>query len=92
MSYQSIIKEVSDKLNLPKELVDKAYKAFWLFIRNHIESLPLKESISEEDFNKLRTNFNIPSIGKLYVTWDKLGGTKNKFKMIKELKARNDKD
>ena len=56
MNYPDIVGKVSRELNLPKEVVDKTYKAYWLFIKNHIQSLPLKENLNEEDFAKLRTN------------------------------------
>lgn len=91
MNYTDIIKKVSEELNIPKEVVDKTYKAYWQSIRTHIQSLPLKEDISEEDFLKLRTNFNIPSIGKLYVTLDRFKRCKKRFEIIKNLKELNNK-
>ena len=89
MNYKDIVKKVSEELNLPEDIVDKTYKAYWLSIRAHIESLPLMDNISEEEFNSLRTNFNIPSIGKLCVTWDRYIGCKKRFKIIKKLKGDN---
>ena len=86
MNYPDIVGKVSRELNLPKEVVDKTYKAYWLFIKNHIQSLPLKDYISEEDFTKLRTNFNIPSLGKLTCTFDRMMGIKKRFKYIKRLR------
>lgn len=92
MNYPDIIDKVSKELNLPKEIVDKAYKAFWLFINQSIQSLPLKENFNEEDFTKLRTSFNIPSLGKLYVTWDRLMGCKKRYNIIKYLNKKNVED
>ena len=86
MNYPDIIGKVSEELNLPKEVVDKTYKAFWLFINQSIQSLPLKDDISEEEFAKLRTNFNIPSLGKLTCTFDRMMGVKKRFKYIKRLR------
>lgn len=86
MSYPDIIDKVSRELNLPGEVIDKTYRAYWLFIKDHIQSLPLKDDLNEEDFAKLRTNFNIPSIGKLYVTWNRLVGCKKRFEIIKKLR------
>ena len=88
MNYPDIIGKVSEELNLPKEVVDKTYKAFWLFINKSIQSLPLKEDISEEEFSRLRTNFNIPSLGKLCVTWNRLVGCKKRFKFIKQIREK----
>lgn len=80
--YSKIAKE----LNLDVEVVKKAYTSFWEFIRNKIQELPLKEDLTEEQFKKLRTNFNIPSIGKLSCTYDRYLGVKERFKYIKKLK------
>ena len=88
MNYPDIIGKVSEELNLPKEVVDKTYKAFWLFINQSIQSLPLKENLNEEDFAKLRTNFNISSFGKLCVTWDRLVGCRKRFNLIKQIREK----
>lgn len=68
MTYDKIIREVSDRLNLPANLVDKTYRAYWRAVREYIIALPLKKDLSDEEFMELRPNVNIPSIGKLYVT------------------------
>lgn len=86
MNYPDIIGKVSKELDIPVEVVDAAYKSYWKFIKQTIQSLPLKDDIDEEEFAKLRTNFNIPSLGKLCVTWDRLIGCKKKFEMIKRLR------
>ena len=88
MNYSDIIGKVSKELDLPKEMVDKTYKAYWLFIKQHIQSLPLKDNINEEDFAKLKTNFNIGSLGKLCVTWDRVVGCKKRFKFIKQIREK----
>lgn len=86
---RAIIKKVSQDLKLPEEVVLVAYRSYWEFVRKTIEVLPLKEDITEEDFNKLKTNFNIPSIGKLYVTWDKVLSTKKRRVYLQEIKEKN---
>ena len=88
MSYPDIICKVSEELNLPKEVVDKAYKSFWLFINQSIQSLPLKENLNEEDFAKLKTNYNIPSLGKLTCTYERMLGVKKRFNFIKQIRKR----
>ena len=86
MNYPNIIGKVSQEMGLPPEVVDTAYKSYWKFIKQTIQSLPLKDDISEEDFTKLRTNFNIPSLGKLTCTFDRMMGVKKRFKYIKRLR------
>lgn len=88
MNYQEILKKVAIELNLPVEVVELAYKSHWAFIRETITSLPLKESLNEEDFSKLRTNFNIPSLGKLTCTYKRMLGVKKKLEYIKRIREK----
>lgn len=85
MSLEDIIKEVSKELSLPEDVVTKAYMSFWEFIRNSIQELPLKEDLTEEEFNKLKVNYNIPSIGKLYLTYPRYRALKDRSKYFKSL-------
>lgn len=88
MNYEEIIDKVSQELNLPKDVVSKTYKAFWLFINQSIQTLPLKSNLSNEEFLKLRTNFNIPSLGKLTCTYDRMLNIKNRLEYIKQLREK----
>lgn len=90
MNYTQTIEQLSKELNLPSEAVDKAYKSFWRFIRDKIQELPLKEAINEDEFSLLKTNFNIPSLGKLTCTYDRMVRVKKRFKYIKEIREKHD--
>lgn len=87
MNYIGIIEQVAKELDLPKDLVDKTYKAFWKFIKNSISELPLKEDLTEEEFKKLKVNFNIPSLGKLNCTYRNYQYYKNYYNEYKKAKA-----
>lgn len=89
MSLEENIEEVSRNLNIPKEVVGAAYMSFWDYIRESIQSLPLKEDLTEEEFNKLKCNFNIPSIGKLYVTYPRYRALKDRIKYFKAIQNDN---
>lgn len=67
-----IIKLVSIETKLPESTVEVIYRAYWKFIRDTFESIPLKEINSEEEFNQYKTSINLPSLGKMYTTWDKI--------------------
>ena len=67
----NLYKQVAEEMNVPVEVVELAYKSYWKFIRKTIQELPLKEDLSEEEFAKLRTNFNIVSLGKLSCNYDR---------------------
>lgn len=89
MTYEDIISEVAQELGLPVDLVNKSYKAYWQAIKEIIQELPLKENISEEEFSKLKVNFNIPSLGKLCCTTDKFVNMKKRYEYIKQLREQN---
>lgn len=86
MIYSEAIKQVSTELGLPPQVVKEAYESYWTFIRNNIKALPLKEDLSKEEFDKLRTNFNVPSLGKLSCTYDRFIGIKKRLKYLNKLK------
>ena len=86
MIYSEAIKQVSIELGLPPQVVKEAYESFWTFIRKNIKALPLKEDLSKEEFDKLRTNFNVPSLGKLSCTYDRFIGIKKRLKYLNKLK------
>lgn len=88
MRYKDIITEVSKELDLPRKVVDKTYKAFWLYINKSIQQLPLKEDLSEEKFKELQTNFNVPSIGKLTCTYTRMLNMKKRFEIIKNIREK----
>lgn len=71
MQYDEIVEVVARNTGLDKGIVNKIYRAYWRAIREYIVSLPLKQELTEEEFTKIRPNINIPSIGKLYVTYDR---------------------
>lgn len=89
MSYKDTIDYVANKLELPQEVVKEAYESYWKFIRQIISELPLKDELSEEEFNRLRTNFNMPSIGKLSCTYTRYKAIKDRYKHIKKLRDDN---
>lgn len=88
---KGIYSNVSNILGIPPDVVEKVYKAYWLYIKTTIQNLPLKEDLTEEEFLKLRTNFNIGSLGKLNCTLDKYKGIKKRFKLIERLRNAKNK-
>lgn len=93
MSYEETISQVAKETGLPCELVKKTYKSFWRAVKEHIEALPLKDNLSDEEFLKLQPNVNIPSIGKLYVDLKRYKRVKKSFEVrnykIKETKKQD---
>ena len=83
---KDIYLNVSKTLRISPDVVEKVYKAYWLYIKTTIEALPLKKDLTEDEFSKLKTNFNIPSLGKFNCTIDKYKGIKSRFNLIKKLR------
>lgn len=90
MDYKRIISKVSEDVGIPEKLVDKIYKSFWFFVKSSIQELPLKKDLTKEEFLLLRTNFNIPSLGKFTCTYDRYSGVKARFNYIKTLRNRHE--
>lgn len=88
MKYSEIVEQVSKELELPIELVNKTYRAYWLFVKHIVQSQPIESIDTEEEFVKLRPNINIPSLGKLYISTERFCNMKKRFKFIKELKEK----
>lgn len=80
MTYQEAIIQVSKEIGLPYEVTKEAYEFYWRFIRETIKNLPFKEDLTEDEFNKFRTNFNVPSIGKLHCTYDRYLKLKKRYR------------
>lgn len=86
MALNEIIAKVSTELNLPEGLVKKTYSEYWSYIRNTIEDLPLKNNLTQTDFSELRTNINVPSLGKINCTYERYIGMKKRFNIIKKIR------
>ena len=63
------IAKTAKELNLTPIQVEKVYQAYCKLIKQKLASLPLKEGLTEEEFNQLQTNINLPSLGKIYTDW-----------------------
>ena len=88
---KEIILDVSRNLDISPDVIEKVYKAYWSFIKETIQALPLKDNLSEDEFSTLKTNFNVPSLGKLACTLDKYNRVKKRFKLIKNFRNAENK-
>ena len=85
-SLELAISGASHELGIPSELVGKVYRAYWLAVKYTIQALPLKEELDEKQFSKLRTSINVPSLGKLFSSYERVSGVKRRFKYLQQIK------
>lgn len=88
MNWNDVFKEVALSTGLPQKTVERIYKSYWWFIREHISSLPLNDISTEDEFNKLRTNFTLPALGKLCCTYDRFTRVRKNYNYLNELHDR----
>lgn len=66
-----IYEEVANEIDLPVDIVKKVYMVYWRIIKEHMQSLNLLDTnLTEEEFNKLKTNISIYHLGKFYITYN----------------------
>lgn len=62
-------KELAEKYNLDVNVIKKIIYSQYDFIQKKTKELEFKDELSREEFDKMKTNFNIPGIGKLYASY-----------------------
>lgn len=72
MINREALKRLADELKLSESVVEKVYLSYWKFIKESLKNLPDMDKTTKQEFDELRTNFNIPSIGKLYTSYKKV--------------------
>lgn len=90
MISKEVLKKISTELGLEEYVVEKVWLSYWKFIKETLSNLPDMDKVTKEEFDELRTNFNIPSIGKLYSSFDKVEKI-SKHRKTKKLRKRNDR-
>ena len=61
-----------------------------VIVERYIDACKI-DNLSEEEFSTLKTNFNVPSLGKLACTLDKYNRVKKRFKLIKNFRNAENK-
>lgn len=60
--------ELAEKYGLDAHEVEAMVKAPYEFIQEKTKELNFTDDMSKAEFDKIKTNFNIPAIGKLYAS------------------------
>jgi hypothetical protein len=77
---KKLIHSIGLKYNLQDDVINKIIGSPYKFTRIKMTELSIHDDILEEDYNKLKTNFIYPHIGKLYTNFDIC----TKFRKIKK--------
>ena len=62
------IKEIAEKYNITYEEAKAIISSQFSFIRKKLSNMEFEDGLTSEEFEKKKTNFNIPAIGKLYAS------------------------
>lgn len=62
------IEEIAEKYGMTVKDVESIVSAPYDFIHKTASSMIFKDDMTKEEFSAMKTNFNIPSIGKLYAS------------------------
>ena len=81
------LKKAARNLSVDQKLVEQVYKSYWLFIKEHISSLPLRE-LNQTEFDSTVSNVNLPFLGKLYVNYNKLAKYHEQRKFYRDVKTK----
>lgn len=57
-------KKIAQQYNVSEQVVKDIYKCLFTFIHEKVRVLPLR-NVTDQTFEELKVNFNIPEIGKL---------------------------
>lgn len=63
------IEEIAEKYNLPIEVVKKIVSSPYEFIRIKTRELEFKDNMTKEEFDSMKTNFNIPCLFKMHASY-----------------------
>lgn len=85
---KTVIEDLAKEYDLPTDVIEDIYDSQWDFIVETIEDLDFND-VTEENFKTLKTNFNIPALGKFYTTYYKVKNVREK-RIEAERIARND--
>ena len=67
---KALIHSIGLKHNLQDEVINKIVNSPYKFTREKISELQISDDMSEEEYNKLKTNFIYLYIGRLYTNFD----------------------
>lgn len=84
-TLKRIIKLVSLETQISESTVEVAYRLYWKFIQESLEQIPVKEIKTQEEFDTYNTSINLPSLGKIFITFDKIEKQRRRYTYVQKL-------
>lgn len=76
----------SSKLDIPLSAVVLAYQSFWDNIKEQIETMQINNMELDQEQSHIPMSFNIPSLGKLYTSPEKIFSINNRKNKREDIK------
>lgn len=89
-SLKKIFKLVSLETKISESTIEVMYRLYWRFIKEKLESVPLREVLNKEEFKKHKTSINMPSLGKIFVSYEKYEGLAKRYKYMQQLRNKGE--
>ena len=67
MTQKEIINQVAKEFDIPVGCAELIFKSIWHFVLQTYKGLPIKDSYTDEEVDKLRLAFSLNKFGKIYM-------------------------
>ena len=86
MNVKAICDTVATEQKASKVLMEKLYRAYWLFVKEKILEMDFNKKLTEKEFEESKLSVTIPHIGRLACTWKMYNEINEDINHIKELR------
>lgn len=86
MNVKAICDTVAIEQKASKVLMEKLYRAYWLFVKEKILEMDFSRKLTEKEFEESKLSVTIPHIGRLACTWKMYNEINEDINHIKELR------
>lgn len=86
MNVKAICDTVAAEQKASKVLMEKLYRAYWLFVKEKILEMDFNRKLTEKEFEESKLSITIPHIGRLACTWKMYNEINDDINHIKELR------
>lgn len=86
MNVKAICDTVAAEQKASKVLMEKLYRAYWLFVKEKILEMDFSRKLTEKEFEESKLSITIPHIGRLACTWKMYNEINEDINHIKKLR------